>query len=163
MCDPEIASIIDSAPDDWLDALPSWQASDIRELQTTRSRTLDEILEQLLEVSSARGTVPFGGDSGFQLYKRKIEEEFYYFLCSPNKYQQEREEWKRQANVSKTSAVALISSEFSHVFDAAPPYLGPVVSVMLVTIGTMNLNAFCSMLAARIGEAPSSGQADDKG
>ena len=99
-------------PDEWLDALPSFQATTIREILVSGSEP-DQIATLWLSRGAPENTAPFGANSAPTNYYRSVVSEFAKLVCGDKAYNDIRADIKKVWNGSKTTIVSLIATGIS--------------------------------------------------
>jgi hypothetical protein len=143
-----MATIIDELfggePDQWIDALPTYQSEHLRNLKV-QGRSLEDIADIWL-----RGSIQdtrFFGTSGSGGNKNKffehLRDEVVQFICSGKKYQKERAELFGKEGLSHTFVISAISVYIAPHVSAAPALIAPAIALIFAIIGKISINAWC--------------------
>jgi hypothetical protein len=143
-----MATIIDELfggePDQWIDALPTYQSEHLRTLKA-QGRSLEDIadiwLRGSIQDTGFFGTSGSGGNKNEFL--ENLRNEVIEFICGGKKYQKERAELFGKEGISCTFFISAISVYIAPYVNAAPTLIAPAIAVILAIIGKISINAWC--------------------
>jgi len=132
-----------SVPDEWLTALPSYQASRVKELLGA-SDDYEAAAERWL-TAKPQQTAPFGSVGSASVFKDKLWQELEKFLCGDPAYEDQRRGLLEQKPIVHAYAVGLISAALAPAMGASGVFLAPAVALLLACVGKVSLKAWCAM------------------
>lgn len=128
---------------DLLNTLDGYQKNNITLL--LENNTLEQTFEIWLKANGPENTASFGG-SGHNDFSTYIKNELIKFFTDDPSYQSERNELKKQGNVTSFFAVSFISSALSSHIGIVSSVIAPIIVLVLGIIGKIGINAFINYL-----------------
>jgi hypothetical protein len=131
------------ASETWLDALPMYQQKIITQLLSEGLSPEDAATRWLS--ASIKDTFPFGGVRGGKPFLERVVDELEAFLCGDTKYETERAKLLAEAKPTQLFVVSVISLAIAPIVGASAVFLAPAISLLLITVTKLGLNAWCTM------------------
>jgi hypothetical protein len=133
--------------DSWLAVLKPYQRDTLKIFLETR--TPEAAAEEWLTKIGLSNISSFGGGS-FELIDTKpfwikFKIECRKFLCDENSYTEEKKGLMTEGNMLKTALISAMSGALGAKLGTAATLLAPAITLMLVVIGKMSINAYCAL------------------
>ena len=135
--------IIEDAPiDEWLSVLKPYQSKTL--LTIINSEGNEEAAKTWLSANGPSSTARFGGAANPEPFFDRFMVEFRKFVCGDEAYADAREKLGAESPVAKAIYVSVISSALGATLGYTATLLAPPVAILLHTVGTMGVNAWCA-------------------
>lgn len=144
-----IQQILDGAAEDWLKALPEYQARGIAVLML--NSTSEEAAILWLDGAGSSDTAPFGGvKTATAVLYRNILVETRKLFCNDPSYEKERQQMLQLKDSGKLAIVAAISVAIGPHLGTAAVFIAPVVAIVLSVIVRASASTACETLTEMI-------------
>lgn len=141
----ELNKIIESDQEDLLTSIDNFQSEIIRLFLTATSNDYLASADNWLNASTAN-TAKFGGEQNkSKIYREKLLEELEKFLCGDKQYEDDRQKIIESTDNSKKYIILVISNAIGKKLGVAGTFIAPVIVLLILSIGKMAINAWCSM------------------
>lgn len=140
-----IDTLLNDEPIKWVQGLPEYQREAIEELLASGS-SFDNVAQAWIS-ASAENTYRFAaatpvGDKG--AFLQNLKKEIRAYLCGDKKYKKMRDELFGKKGVGRTYVVSAIAVAIAPYLSVASPVISPLIALVLASIGTVTLNAWCA-------------------
>lgn len=142
----DLNELFSGSPDEWLRALPGYQAQGVAQL--LRQRTPEEAAISWMSGAGSNDTAPFGGvKNAASLLYQNVLIEIRKLLCGDRSYQEERQQVLALAGAGKTAIVAAISVAIGPHLGTAAVFIAPVVAIILSIVARASTSTVCEAMA----------------
>lgn len=129
--------------DNLIDALEPYQQELVKEL--VNNYGLDGALDKWLTAQGPVNMVKFGGvQEKENNFKERYKNEINKFLCGHPDYQNERKEFGKINDSSKTIVISGLSAFIGSKLGVAATVISPAIVISLGLAGKMGIKAYCS-------------------
>jgi hypothetical protein len=128
----------------WLAELKPYQRNTL--ISFSSSLGPEEAAERWLTTIGLTNIAGFGG-SPFLDHKPfwdKFKAECNKFICDDKSYVEEKASLLKEANISKTMLISVISGAIGATLGTMGTLIAPAVTLILFTVGQLGLNAYCA-------------------
>ena len=126
---------------EWLEELKPYQANSIKQLALNNE--IEEVAKIWITTQGNDSTIPFGAVQDTSPFWNNFKDEFKKFICDDNSYSEEKKLLKKENKQMKTILISTISSSIGATIGFSGAILAPAIVIMLSTVGTMGINAYC--------------------
>ena len=135
-----------SGESSWLDALPDWQATTIEGL--LRDYPPEDAAAVWIVTHGGEGLPAFESENDAAGFVQQFVDELAAFLCGSDRYNEDRERLVGQLKPTQSYVIATISAGLGHTLGASAVVLAPIVTLFILTISRVGLNAWCQARSA---------------
>jgi len=128
--------------DNWLNELKPYQRNTIQKLLEI-SNDPEEAAKKWITATGPQNTIPFGGIRDSKPFWDRFKEEIQKFFCDDSSYVTEKEVLLKEAPVSKSLLISVVSSAIGATIGYSATLLAPAIVIILYTIGKIGINAYC--------------------
>lgn len=139
----KLDEIISGELEDWLSALPEYQADSLRKWKEAGASE-DEIMEKWVIGFGSDQTNPFGTSPKNKNYFEQLQSEFKKLICGDSKYGHIRDELLENKNIIKGTIIYIIAAAIGAELGLAAALIAPVVAVLLYAVGKVTVEAWCA-------------------
>ena len=140
----ELCEIFAVDPKTWLDTMKPYQRN-IANVIYTETKDYEEVAKRWLTADSLPNNVPFGTKKTSSIFYEKVLDEIEAFFSGDEKYENCRIEILKESGIVQSYIVGVLSIALAPILEKAAPFLAPVISIVLFTIGKIGLNAWLTM------------------
>jgi hypothetical protein len=126
---------------EWLEELKPYQSKSIQQLALNND--LEEVAKIWITTQGNDSTVPFGAIQDTSPFWNNFKGEFIKFICDDSSYSEEKKLFKKENKQIKTILISTISSSIGATIGFSGAILAPAIVIMLSTVGSMGINAYC--------------------
>jgi len=142
---PALEDFFSGNETDWIDALPNYQRKTINAL-LEQGKSSEEVAVAWLSANGPTNTFPYGAQkSSGSIFFEKLVEEVEGFICSEDRYIEDRKKLLTGAEATKTYFISTISLAIAPVLHTSAALIAPAVALVLLTISKIGRNAWCAM------------------
>lgn len=134
--------LISDDTESWINGLPKYQENRINQILSS-GKSVNEAADIWLSISPPN-IVPFGTTKGQNIFLDKIKQELEGLLCGNSKYDDYRQKLSDETKLTKQYAIGLISAAIAPVVGSSGPFIAPVIALLLMGMGKVSINAWCS-------------------
>lgn len=130
--------------EEWLSDEKAYKRNIIKKLLESHSE--EDTAKILLTSKGVENTKSFGGYATQQAddtFWIRFKKEFDMFICGHSKYQDLKEEIKKNGNIIKISTTAFIASALAPFVGLAASFLTVPIILMLKAVSEFSINAYC--------------------
>lgn len=146
----DIEFFFTGAIDEWVSALPSYQARTIREMIANEGDPA-VVAEKWLGASIAENTVPLGAVRvGADVFYDNLLKELKKLLCTREAYAAEKKGLIKQLSLGRTAAATYIASAISPEIHVSSTILVPALVLIFAVISNAGSESICAALTEMI-------------
>jgi hypothetical protein len=138
-------TLLAESPRRWIEVLPEYQRRSIDQLLDHKI-TYDEVAQRWLTATAANtfrfGSVAPTGDRN--AFFNSAKKEIRGYICGDKKYAKEREGLFGEKAPARLFIINAISVSIAPHLGVAVAYLFPIVALVLASLGSITINAYCS-------------------
>ena len=128
--------------EDWLSELRPYQANQLRTLIQLHGE--EEAALLWLSTRGPSQTKPLGGQGESKPFFDRFKHELRSFICGDPKYDEPRNQLKREGSITKALLISIVSSGMGSVLGITATLVAPSVVIFLYIVGKIGREAFCA-------------------